>query len=65
MRMVRSVKSALASLSTGGKPDDVTFRTILIEAESIVNSRPLTYFIYLFIYYSTFSNVFLTVTIAI
>ncbi|XP_062704158.1 uncharacterized protein LOC134286550 [Aedes albopictus] len=42
-RMVRSVKSALASVSTGGKPDDETLRTLLIEAESIVNSRPLTY----------------------
>ncbi|XP_062708920.1 uncharacterized protein LOC134288349 [Aedes albopictus] len=42
-RMVRSVKSALASLSIGGKPDDETLRTLLVEAESIVNSRPLTY----------------------
>ncbi|XP_062538796.1 uncharacterized protein LOC134207091 [Armigeres subalbatus] len=42
-RMVRSVKSALASISIGGKPDDETLRTFLIEAESIVNSRPLTY----------------------
>ncbi|XP_053691604.1 uncharacterized protein LOC128740118 [Sabethes cyaneus] len=42
-RMVRSVKSALASLSTVRKPDDETFWTLLIEAESIVNSRPLTY----------------------
>ncbi|XP_062539103.1 uncharacterized protein LOC134207395 [Armigeres subalbatus] len=42
-RMVRSVTSALASISTGGKPDDETLRTFLIEAESIVNSRPLTY----------------------
>ncbi|XP_062541421.1 uncharacterized protein LOC134209451 [Armigeres subalbatus] len=41
--MVRSVKSALASLSTGGKPDDETLRTLLVEAESIINSRPLTY----------------------
>lgn len=33
-----SVKGALASLSTGGKPDDEALRTLLI-----VNARPLTY----------------------
>ncbi|XP_058827506.1 uncharacterized protein LOC131687444 [Topomyia yanbarensis] len=42
-RLVRSVKCALASLSTMRKPNDETFGTLLVEAESIVNSRPLTY----------------------
>ncbi|XP_055622908.1 uncharacterized protein LOC129766407 [Toxorhynchites rutilus septentrionalis] len=42
-RMVRSVKCALASLSTIRKPNEETFNTLLIEAESMVNSRPLTY----------------------
>ncbi|XP_055614801.1 uncharacterized protein LOC129761117 [Toxorhynchites rutilus septentrionalis] len=41
--MVRSIKSALASLSTIRKPSDEMFLTLLVEAESIVNSRPLTY----------------------
>lgn len=42
-RMVRSVKAALYSMSTTKKPNDETFCTVLAEAESIVNSRPLTY----------------------
>ncbi|XP_062557731.1 uncharacterized protein LOC134222586 [Armigeres subalbatus] len=42
-RMVRSVKCALASLSTIRKPNDEVFLTLLAEAESMVNSRPLTY----------------------
>ncbi|XP_062704076.1 uncharacterized protein LOC134286477 [Aedes albopictus] len=42
-RMVRSVKCALASLSAVRKPNDETFLTLLAEAESMVNSRPLTY----------------------
>ncbi|XP_055544380.1 uncharacterized protein LOC129729663 [Wyeomyia smithii] len=41
--MVRSVKTALTSLSSSKKPDHEAFCTILTEAESIVNSRPLTY----------------------
>ncbi|XP_058456626.1 uncharacterized protein LOC131434023 [Malaya genurostris] len=41
--MVLSVKGALASLSVVRKPNDETLQTLLIEAESMVNSRPLTY----------------------
>ncbi|XP_055622985.1 uncharacterized protein LOC129766477 [Toxorhynchites rutilus septentrionalis] len=42
-RMVRSIKVAMISLSAARKPDDESFVTVLIEAESMVNSRPLTY----------------------
>ncbi|XP_055633596.1 uncharacterized protein LOC129773944 [Toxorhynchites rutilus septentrionalis] len=42
-RLVRSVKTALRTISTIKKPNDETFRTFLAEAASIVNSRPLTY----------------------
>lgn len=41
-RLVRSVKTALGGLSSSSAPDDETLLTILAEAESIVNSRPLT-----------------------
>ncbi|XP_058467435.1 uncharacterized protein LOC131440300 [Malaya genurostris] len=42
-RLVRSVKTALDSMYTCRNPDEETFATILLEAESIVNSRPLTF----------------------
>ncbi|XP_055632531.1 uncharacterized protein LOC129773008 [Toxorhynchites rutilus septentrionalis] len=42
-RMVRSIKTAINSIDTGKKLDDEGFSTLLAEAESIVNSRPLTY----------------------
>ncbi|XP_058449100.1 uncharacterized protein LOC131429066 [Malaya genurostris] len=42
-RLVRSIKVALGSLTTLRNPDDETLLIILAEAESIVNSRPLTY----------------------
>ncbi|XP_062556700.1 uncharacterized protein LOC134221526 [Armigeres subalbatus] len=42
-RLVRSVKLALAAMETSRNPDDETFQTALTEAESIVNTRPLTY----------------------
>lgn len=43
VRIVRTVKSALASLPTGGKPDDETLSALLVETESIVTWRSLTY----------------------
>jgi hypothetical protein len=44
-RMIRSTRNALSALLTthGGQLDDELLRTLLIEAEAIVNSRPLTY----------------------
>ncbi|XP_065085710.1 uncharacterized protein LOC135707754 [Ochlerotatus camptorhynchus] len=42
-RLVRSIKSALRCLLTDRNPDDETLVTVLVEAESMVNSRPLTY----------------------
>ncbi|XP_062533442.1 uncharacterized protein LOC134202472 [Armigeres subalbatus] len=42
-RMVRAVKSALGSVPTVRKLDDESFATVLAEAESMVNSRPLTF----------------------
>lgn len=42
-RLVRSVKTALAAMDTSRTPNEETLATILIEAESVVNSRPLTY----------------------
>ncbi|XP_062537923.1 uncharacterized protein LOC134206241 [Armigeres subalbatus] len=43
-RMVRSVKMAIGTfLEATRKPDDETLETIIIEAEGIINSRPLTY----------------------
>ncbi|XP_062713670.1 uncharacterized protein LOC134290528 [Aedes albopictus] len=43
-RLVRSVKVAVgAVLESSRKPDDETLETILIEAEGMINSRPLTY----------------------
>ncbi|XP_062541539.1 uncharacterized protein LOC134209558 [Armigeres subalbatus] len=42
-RLVRSVKTALMSIPQDRKFDDEALLTHLVEAESIVNSRPLTY----------------------
>ncbi|XP_058829331.1 uncharacterized protein LOC131688812 [Topomyia yanbarensis] len=43
-RLVRSIKVAMAAVnSSGRKLDDEGLLTFIIEAESIVNSRPLTY----------------------
>ena len=44
-RMIRSARTALTALITthGHTMDDELFRTLLTEAEAIVNSRPLTY----------------------
>ena len=44
-RMIRSTRNALSAILTthGGQLDDELLRTLLIEAEAIVNSRPLTY----------------------
>ncbi|XP_062708422.1 uncharacterized protein LOC134288244 [Aedes albopictus] len=42
-RLVRSIKIAFSSLSTTRNPDDETLLTLMIEAEGIVNSRPLTF----------------------
>ncbi|XP_062702726.1 uncharacterized protein LOC134285619 [Aedes albopictus] len=41
-RLVRSIKIAFAALTTTRNPDDETLLTLMIEAEGIVNSRPLT-----------------------
>ncbi|XP_053699113.1 uncharacterized protein LOC128746088 [Sabethes cyaneus] len=42
-RLVRSVKVAMAGLTQNRKLSDEGLLTLVIEAESIVNSRPLTY----------------------
>lgn len=42
-RMVRSVKSALASMPQSRVPNDETLHAVLSEAQAIVNSRPLTF----------------------
>ncbi|XP_058447479.1 uncharacterized protein LOC131427913 [Malaya genurostris] len=43
-RMVRSVKTAMAAIANSQRhPDDETLETIILEAEGVVNSRPLTY----------------------
>ena len=44
-RMIRSVRSILAGLlkENGHQLDDELLRTLMVEAEAIVNSRPLTY----------------------
>lgn len=42
-RLVRSVKVAMASIGSTRTPDDETLLTIVAEAESLINSRPLTY----------------------
>ncbi|XP_062537639.1 uncharacterized protein LOC134205954 [Armigeres subalbatus] len=42
-RLVRSIKTALQAMYTTRIPDEETFGTLIVEAESIVNSRPLTF----------------------
>ncbi|XP_062549874.1 uncharacterized protein LOC134214528 [Armigeres subalbatus] len=43
-RMVRSVKVAINGiLDTQRRPDDEVLETVVIEAEAMINSRPLTY----------------------
>ncbi|XP_055585028.1 uncharacterized protein LOC129737888 [Uranotaenia lowii] len=42
-RLVRSVKTALNDGYSKGKLDDEGLMTLIVEAEGIVNSRPLTY----------------------
>ncbi|XP_055590040.1 uncharacterized protein LOC129752222 [Uranotaenia lowii] len=42
-RMVRSVKVALNTIVDGGKLTDEILSTALVEAEDLINSRPLTY----------------------
>ncbi|XP_055642660.1 uncharacterized protein LOC129779285 [Toxorhynchites rutilus septentrionalis] len=42
-RMVRSIKNAMKSIPQDDKLDDEGLQTVLVEAEGIVNSRPLTY----------------------
>ncbi|XP_058817796.1 uncharacterized protein LOC131681103 [Topomyia yanbarensis] len=42
-RMVRSIKTAMSQISTHRRLDDEGLLTLVIEAEAIVNSRPLTY----------------------
>lgn len=42
-RMVRSIKTALQSMPQSRTPNDETLVTVLAEAQSIVNSRPLTF----------------------
>lgn len=41
---MRSVKVAIASINDAcRKPDDETLETILLDAEAMINARPLTY----------------------
>ena len=42
-RLVQSVKAAMAEAYAEGRLDDEGLQTLVVEAESIVNSRPLTY----------------------
>lgn len=42
-RLVRSIKAAMMSLPQTRKMDDEALQTVVVEAEAIVNSRPLTY----------------------
>ncbi|XP_055543372.1 uncharacterized protein LOC129728922 [Wyeomyia smithii] len=43
-RMVRSVKAAIGTIiEAPRKPDDETLETVIIEAEAMINTRPLTY----------------------
>lgn len=42
-RLVRSVKEALKALDDGRRLTDEIMQTVVVEAEDIINSRPLTY----------------------
>ncbi|XP_055588978.1 uncharacterized protein LOC129741278 [Uranotaenia lowii] len=42
-RLVRSVKTAFYAMTTSRTPNEETFSTVIVEAESVVNSRPLTF----------------------
>ncbi|XP_055600236.1 uncharacterized protein LOC129749323 [Uranotaenia lowii] len=42
-RLVRSVKTAFFAITTSRTPNEETFSTVLVEAEAVVNSRPLTF----------------------
>ncbi|XP_065088311.1 uncharacterized protein LOC135709824 [Ochlerotatus camptorhynchus] len=42
-RMVRAVKAAMNSINHPRTPSEEVFQTVLCEAESMVNTRPLTY----------------------
>ncbi|XP_058824524.1 uncharacterized protein LOC131685097 [Topomyia yanbarensis] len=42
-RLVQSVKAAMKEAYSEGKLDDEGLQTLVVEAESVVNSRPLTY----------------------
>ncbi|XP_062541397.1 uncharacterized protein LOC134209425 [Armigeres subalbatus] len=43
-RLVRSVKVAISTITDSPRrPDDETLETVLLEAEAMINSRPLTY----------------------
>ncbi|XP_055633808.1 uncharacterized protein LOC129774135 [Toxorhynchites rutilus septentrionalis] len=42
-RLVRSVKTALAAMYTTRTPNEETLITLVIEAECVMNSRPLTF----------------------
>ncbi|XP_055605016.1 uncharacterized protein LOC129753247 [Uranotaenia lowii] len=42
-RLVRSVKTAFFAMTTSRTPNEETFSTVLVEAEAVVNSRPLTF----------------------
>ncbi|XP_055633238.1 uncharacterized protein LOC129773624 [Toxorhynchites rutilus septentrionalis] len=42
-RLIRSVKTGLANMELSRNPDEETLVTALVEVESLVNSRPLTY----------------------
>ncbi|XP_055918440.1 uncharacterized protein LOC129950533 [Eupeodes corollae] len=42
-RLVRSIKNVLYSIMPSRNPNDELLRSMLIESENIVNSRPLTY----------------------
>lgn len=42
-RLVQSVKAAMLEAYSEGKLDDEGLQTLMVEAERLVNSRPLTY----------------------
>lgn len=42
-RLMRSVKTAIAAIQTNEIPKEEAFATFVVEAESVVNSKPLTF----------------------